>query len=68
MELSDSEKKIILESHIKNALTNVYNLQISLIAEQAKENPNSILVDSLSQQMVDENAKKDALLEELAKF
>lgn len=65
MELSNNEKRVILESHIKNALTNIYNLQISLIAEQAKENPNSDIVNNLSEQKINEEAKRDALLQEL---
>lgn len=68
MELTNDEKRMILESHIKNALTNIYNLHISLIAEQAKENPSSDIVNSLSEQMSGEIAKRDALLEELGKL
>lgn len=68
MELTNDEKRVILESHIKNALTNAYNLQVYLLAEQAKENPTSTLVDSLSQQISDEIAKRDILLEELGKL
>lgn len=65
MELTNDEKRVILESHIKNALTNIYNLHISLIAEQAKENPNSEIVNSLSEQKNNEEAKRDILLQEL---
>jgi hypothetical protein len=65
MELTSDEKRAILESHIKNALTNIYNLQISLLAEQAKENPNSDIVNNLSEQKTNEEAKRDVLLQEL---
>lgn len=65
MELSNNEKRVIVESHIKNALTNIYNLQLSLIAEQAKENPSSDIVNNLSEQKTNEEAKRDILLQEL---
>jgi hypothetical protein len=65
MELTNDEKRVILESHIKNALTNIYNLQLSLIAEQAKENPNSDIVNSVTEQKLGEEAKRDILLQEL---
>ncbi len=65
MELTNKEKRDIVESHIKNALVNMYNLHISLIAEQAKENPNSDIVNSLNEQMSSETAKRNALMIEL---
>ena len=65
MELTNDEKRIILEGHIRNALSNIYNVQIALIAEQAKENPEPSTVNSLTQQISDETAKRDALLQEL---
>ena len=65
MELTNDEKRIILEGHIRNALSNIYNVQIALIAEQAKENPEPSMVNSLTQQIADETAKRDALLQEL---
>lgn len=68
MELTSQEKRVIVESHIKNALTNMYNLQISLIAEQAKDNPNSDITNSLNEQIAVEMAKRDALMAELEKI
>ena len=68
MELTSDEKRIILEGHIRNALTNIYNVQIALLSEQAKENPDSSMVNNLTQQIADETSKRDVLLEELGKL
>lgn len=65
MELTNDEKRVILESHIKNALTNIYNLHISLLAEQGKENPSSDIVNSLTEQKNGEESKRNVLLQEL---
>jgi hypothetical protein len=68
MELTSDEKRIILEGHIRNALTNIYNVQIALLSEQAKENPDSSMVNNLTQQIADETSKRNVLLEELGKL
>ena len=68
MELTNDEKRIILEGHIRNALTNIYNVQIALLSEQAKENPDSSMVNNLTQQIADETSKRNVLLEELGKL
>ena len=65
MELTNEEKQNIVNQHIRAVLTNVYNLQVSLIAEQAVEPINQSTVDSLSSQIAKELLKHQALLSEL---
>jgi len=64
MELSNEEKQNIVNQHIKSVLTNVYNLQVSLIAEEAVEPVNQSAVDSLSDQIAKELLKHQALISE----
>lgn len=66
MELTNDEKKMILSQHIKNTTTNIYNLQVSLIAENALETPDQNTVTNLNNQIAKEELKKAALLEEYA--
>jgi hypothetical protein len=66
MELTNDEKKMILSQHIKNVTTNIYNLQVSLIAENALETPDQNTVTNLNNQIAKEELKKAALLEEYA--
>jgi hemolysin-activating ACP:hemolysin acyltransferase len=65
MELTNEEKQNIVNQHIRAVLTNVYNLQVSLIAEEAVEPINQSTVDSLSSQIAKELLKHQALLSEL---
>jgi hypothetical protein len=65
MELTNEEKQNIVNQHIRAVLTNVYNLQVSLIAEQAVDPINQSTVDSLSSQIAKELLKHQALLSEL---
>jgi hypothetical protein len=64
MELSNEEKQNIVNQHIKAVLTNVYNLQVSLIAEQAVEPVNQSAIDSLSDQIAKELVRHEALVSE----
>jgi hypothetical protein len=64
MELSNEEKQNIVNQHIKSVLTNVYNLQVSLIAEQAVEPVNQPAIDSLSDQIAKELVRHEALVSE----
>jgi hypothetical protein len=64
MELSNEEKQNIVNQHIKSVLTNVYNLQVSLIAEQAVEPANQSAIDSLTNQIAKELVKHEALVSE----
>lgn len=66
MELTNEEKKMILSQHIKNVKTNIYNLELSLIAENALENADQSIINNLTNQISKEELKKDALLEEYA--
>ena len=64
MELSNEEKQNIVNQHIKAVLTNVYNLQVSLIAEQAVEPSNQSAIDALSDQIAKELVRHEALMSE----
>lgn len=64
MELSNEEKQNIVNQHIKAVLTNVYNLQVSLIAEQAVEPVNQSAIDALSDQIAKELVRHEALMSE----
>jgi hypothetical protein len=66
MELTNEEKSDIVTQHIKSVVSNIYNLYVSLIAEQAVETINQANVDNLNQQIDNETSKKEALLSELA--
>lgn len=66
IELSDQEKYVIVNQHIKNCVTNIYNLQVSLISEQALDTPNEILLSNITEQINNEVKKQTALELELA--
>lgn len=65
MELTSQEKIGIVTQHIKNIMLNIYNLQLTLIAENAIDPINQTNVDSLNKQLSIENTKLQALEEEL---
>jgi hypothetical protein len=65
-ELTNEEKSAIVSQHIKNLEYGIYNLQVSLIEENAVATPNSEKVSSLNSQISEANAKKTALLAELS--
>jgi hypothetical protein len=64
-ELTNEEKKGIVEQHLKNIAFSEYNLTLSLTAEEALENPSSSNLLSLNSQKDDLEAQKSALLAEL---
>jgi len=64
-ELTNEEKAAIVNQHIKNLELNIYNLQLSLLEENAVASPNAASVSSLNNQLTEVNAKKTALLAEL---
>lgn len=66
VQLSDQEKLVILSQHIKNSLTNIYNLEVSLIAENATAYPNQDTVTTLTVKHQEELLKKQALEQELS--
>ena len=65
-ELTDSEKVAVVNSHLKNLEQNKYNIELSLIQENALDNPVQSVVDSLNSQLADIASKKTALLAELS--
>lgn len=65
MELTNEEKISIVTQHVKSIASNIYNLQISLIAENATDPINQDNVQSLNSQMSVETAKMNALEAEL---
>jgi len=66
IELSDQEKYVIVNQHIKNCVTNIYNLQVSVISEQALDVPNETLLSNLNAQINNEVKRQMALELELA--
>ncbi len=61
VELTDNEKLSMINQHIKTCVSNRYNLQLSLIAEQAVETPNQDTINSINSQLDRENARQAAL-------
>lgn len=66
IELSNEEKTAIVNSHIKNLTYNKYNLEISIIEENAKATPNSTNLSSLNAQISEIDDQMAALQAELA--
>lgn len=64
-ELTNEEKRGIVEQHLKNLAFSEYNLDLSLTAEQALQNPSNSNLLSLNSQKDDLEAQKSALLAEL---
>jgi hypothetical protein len=64
-ELTNEEKAAIVNQHIKNLEYNIYNLQVSLVEENAVSTPDAAKVSSLNSQISEANTKKTALLAEL---
>lgn len=65
MELTNEEKQNIINQHIRNVNVNVYNLQITLMAEEAVESPNQETVSALNEKIQQELRKNQVLLAEL---
>lgn len=64
-ELTNEEKAAIVNQHIKNLEYSIYNLQVSLVEENAVSAPDAAKVSSLNSQISEANTKKTALLAEL---
>lgn len=64
--LTNEEKITIVTQHIKNNYTNKYNLDVSLIAANAKAVPDQDNIDSINEQLTDLSAQRTALEAELA--
>lgn len=63
--LTNEEKSGIVSQHIKNVEYSLYNLNLSLIEENAVSSPDADKISSLNDQIADLNAQKTALETEL---
>jgi hypothetical protein len=68
MELTNEEKVSIVTQHIKSVASNIYNLQVSLISENAVDPINQDTIQSLNSQMSLETSKMEALETELTRL
>lgn len=68
MELTDYEKASIINRHIKDCVTSIFELNLDLIAENAVDSSNQNTLDSINDELVRQNARKAALLAEYAKL
>lgn len=64
--LTNEEKSGIVSQHIKNVEYSLYNLNLSLIEENAVSSPDADKISSLNDQIADLNAQKTALQSELS--
>jgi len=64
--LSNAEKIAVINQHIKNIEYSKYNLEISIIEENAATAPSQETIDSLNDQIADLENKKAALNSEIA--
>lgn len=64
--LTNEEKSGIISQHIKNVEYSLYNLNLSLIEENAVSSPDADKISSLNDQINDLNSQKSALESELA--
>ena len=64
--LTNEEKANIVNQHIRNVDTNLYNLELSLIEANAKTTVDQDAISSLNAQVTDLTAQKTALQAELA--
>ena len=64
--LTNEEKAAIVTQHIKNIEYSIYNLEISVIEEEAVQSPDAEKISTLNSDITELNAKKAALTTELA--
>lgn len=64
--LTNEEKSGIISQHIKNVEYSLYNLNLSLLEENAVSSPDADKISSLNDQIDDLNAQKTALESELS--
>ena len=64
--LTNEEKSAIVSQHIKNVDYSIYNLELSLIEENAVSSPDADKISALNDQLTDLNAQKTALNAELS--
>lgn len=65
MELTNEEKFSIVTSHLKNCMSNIYNLQITLLEETSVDEVNQDNVDAINKKIASELSKREALLAEI---
>lgn len=65
-ELNNQEKTEVVNQHLKNVEYSLFNLNLSLVEEQAVATPNATNIASINSQITEMTAKKTALLAELA--
>jgi flagellar biosynthesis/type III secretory pathway protein FliH len=66
--LTNEEKAQIINSHIKSLAFNKYNLEVDLIAENAKASPNSVVITTTNTAIDEIEDQIAALQSELAKY
>jgi hypothetical protein len=66
--LSNEEKTGIINQHLKNLHYNKFNIEISIVEENAKSTPETQALASLNTQLSDFNSRITALEEELDKL
>jgi hypothetical protein len=65
-ELTNDEKRNIVNQHLRNLEYSKFNVEISLVEENADPSPNQENLDSLAGQLATINGKMEALTTELA--
>jgi hypothetical protein len=65
-ELSNEEKADIVNQHLRSLEFSIYNIELSVREEQSKSTPEESMIEALSTNLADLNAKKTVLLNELA--
>jgi hypothetical protein len=65
-ELTNDEKRNIVNQHLRNLEYSKFNVEISLVEENADPSPNQENLDSLAGQLATINGKMEALTAELA--
>lgn len=66
VQLTNEEKISIITQHIRNLEFNKYNLNVSLLEENALAIPNQATIDSVNLQISEANTKITALNAEIA--
>lgn len=64
--LTNEEKAAIVNQHIKNVEYSIYNVELSVVAENAVSSPDADKITSLNNQLSDLTAQKTALEAELS--
>jgi len=65
-ELTNEQRTDIVNQHLRSLEYSIYNIQLSVIEEESRTTPEESMLQSLNSSLTDLNAKKTALLNELA--